>query len=152
MITLLSSFLSRRHFHRSCTDRRGSDHVYKKPEEKGRGSNLCRLCNPDVWNECHERSCGTSCRGTGVYRNAGEIFQSDPGSCGWSSADSDHPVVLRIGWYSPGTVSYRNGTIQCSTSYYHGTEYRYLYHCDPFSHWSQQKRKNVRLWSICISI
>ena len=33
------------------------------------------------------------------------------------------------------------GTVQCSTSYYHGTEYRYLYHCDPFSHRSQQKRK-----------
>ena len=63
------------------TDRRGSDHVYKKPEEKGRGSDLCRLCDPDVWNECHERSCGTSCRGTGVYRNAGEILQSDPWSC-----------------------------------------------------------------------
>lgn len=74
--------LSRRHFHRYCTDRRGSDHVYKKPEEKGRGSDLCRLCDPDVWNECHERSCGTSCRGTGVYRNAGEILQSDPWSCG----------------------------------------------------------------------
>ena len=41
MITLLSGFLSDVIFTDTGTDWRGSDHVYKKPEEKGRGSDLC---------------------------------------------------------------------------------------------------------------
>ena len=43
-----------------------------------------------------------------------------------------HSVIIRIRRYPAGALPYRNGTVQCSTPYYYGTEYRYLYHGDPF--------------------
>ena len=69
----------------------------------------------------------------------GILVKSSAGSCGRCGAYCDHSVIFRICRYPAGTLPYRNGTVQCSASDHHGTEYRNLYHSYSFCHWCECK-------------
>lgn len=106
----------------------------KKEKKHDIGKITCRFCNSYVWNGSNEFGCKTARRCAGIYTYTYHVFKSSAWYACGTCTYSNNPELIGFCRYSSGIVCNRKRYICNSTSYYYGSEYRYMCYSDDFSY------------------